>query len=73
MAKQEKKPTRLLRFPEVISRTGLGRSWIDIIEARGEFPSRIRLSFKCVAWVESEIDSWIEAQIATARGEQKAS
>ncbi len=30
----------------------------------GEFPAPIELSTKRVAWVEAEIDAWIEAAVA---------
>lgn len=58
---------RMLRKRAVTSKTGLGGMTIDRMEARGEFPTRVRLSANCVAWVEDEIDQWIDGRLQ-ARG-----
>lgn len=34
------------------------------LERRGEFPRHVQLSAKRVAWVESEIDAWVNERIA---------
>jgi prophage regulatory protein len=60
---------QMLRIREVSARTGLGRSTIYIRIAQGQFPRPIALgSPYAVGWVESEIDGWIDSQIAAARG-----
>lgn len=41
------------------SKVHLGR-----LERRGEFPRHVQLSAKRVAWVESEIDTWLNERIA---------
>lgn len=58
---------RLLRLPEVISRTGLSRTTIYAYIGAGDFPKGIRLGHRCVAWLESEIDGWIAQHIAKSR------
>lgn len=59
-------PTRevspLLRRPEVEQRTGLRKSAIYEQMAAGKFPQPRRISTRCVAWVASEVDVWIEAR-----------
>mgnify|MGYP001580002072 CR=1 FL=1 len=57
----------LLRLPEVIQRTGLSRSEVYRREALGEFPARIRLGRRTVAWPSDHIQSWIEARIRESR------
>lgn len=53
---------RLLRLPEVMARTGLGRSAIyDRIKA-GAFPRQIKLGPRTSTWDERSIDAWIRAQ-----------
>jgi len=52
----------LLRRPEVEQRTGLRKSAIYEQMAAGQFPQPRRISTRCVAWVASEIDAWIEAR-----------
>lgn len=54
----------LIRLPEVKARTGLSRSSIYAAMQRGEFPQTVPLGRRAVAWIESEVDAHIEAQIA---------
>ena len=39
-------------------------SYIWRLERSGEFPKRIRLGGNRVAWLQSEVESWIEGKIA---------
>lgn len=58
----------LLRLAEVRRRTGLSRSAIYQGGADSTFPRAIRLGkSRSVAWVSSEIDAWIAAQLVAAR------
>ncbi|MBD8525314.1 AlpA family phage regulatory protein [Pseudoxanthomonas sp. CAU 1598] len=63
---------RLLRLPEVIKRTGLSRSAIYAAEATGRFPTRVCLTARAVAWVETELDQWVMERIASRSIEAKA-
>ncbi len=62
----------LLRLPEVIKRVGLSRSEIYRREALGEFPRRVSLGARSVAWPETSIQEWIEARIRQSRERQSA-
>ncbi len=53
---------RLLRLPEVKSRTGLGRSSIYRLIAMGAFPRPRKLAERAVAWRESDISTWIDTR-----------
>lgn len=66
------KPERLLRRAEVQRDTGLSRSTLYRKIAASEFPAPIQLSEKSVAWVESEVASWIARTIAASRGRNSA-
>jgi prophage regulatory protein len=55
---------KLLRLPAVKEATGLARSTIYALIAKGEFPRPIKLTPKLSAWDAAEIDAWIEARIA---------
>ena len=57
-------PLRLLRLPQVIDMTGLGRTKIYALQAEGSFPMRVQITPCCVAWVEQEIQAWINERIA---------
>ncbi len=52
---------RLLRLPEVLSRTGLSRS---TLYADQQFPKSVKVGQRAVAWPEDEIEAWINARIA---------
>jgi prophage regulatory protein len=59
--------TSILRLPAVKARTGLSRSTIYLRVAEGRFPHPISLGGRAVGWVESEIQQWLEQQIAATR------
>ena len=63
---------RLMRKPEVESLVGLSGTQVDNLERRGDFPRRVVLSPRAVAWVESEITAWCLAR-AAARQDRQAS
>lgn len=57
---------RLLRLPEVLSRVGLSKSTIYARVAAGSFPASVRLGEKSVAWIEADVEAWIQERIAQA-------
>lgn len=63
---------RLIRLPEVKHLTGLGRSQLYALAARGEFPAPLKLSTRCSAWRESAVRQWISERIAAANQAQAA-
>ena len=48
-----------LRRPAVQDLTGLSRSTIYDLMAKGAFPRPVRLTAKAVAWPESAIAEWL--------------
>ena len=50
---------RLLRRPEVEARTGLSRSSIYAMMARGTFPRPRRIGQRAVGWPEDAIENWL--------------
>lgn len=57
------KKERFLRLSDVKKRTGLSRSTIYLNITNGKFPSNINLGPRCVGWLESEIEAWMQARI----------
>lgn len=55
---------RVLRLPEVKTKTGLGRTTIYRMESSGAFPQSIPLGGKAVGWIESEVNAWIEQRMS---------
>lgn len=53
---------QLIRLKEVKAKTGLSRS---AIYADPSIPKPVKIGPRAVAWVESEVDAWIEARIAS--------
>jgi prophage regulatory protein len=53
-----------LRLPEVMRLTGLSRSTIYAMMARGEFPAQIKIGARAVAWWGPDIKRWILARYA---------
>ena len=58
---------KILRRPQVEARTGLSRSTIYAKISTNAFPKSVRLGVRAVGWIESEIDSWLVAQINRTR------
>lgn len=54
---------KLLKLNEVIDRTKVCRARIYQLMELNEFPKSVKLGQRSVAWVESEIDTWIEKRI----------
>ncbi len=58
---------KLLRLPEVLRRTGFGRSHIYNLIHQEEFPKQIQISSGAVAWLESEFEAWMNKKIQESR------
>jgi len=73
MDKKQSPHKRLIRLPEVLSRTGYGRTSIYRKMEDGSFPKSIKLGgppldpsafdSRAVAWIEDDVDQWIESRI----------
>jgi len=65
MAQQRRK---LLKLSGVLDRTALSKAALYRKVADGEFPEPIKLGVRASAWIEEEVDGWIEGRIAQSRG-----
>ena len=64
---------RFIRLPEVLTRTGYGRTTIYRKMEDGSFPRSVKLGgpledtnvfdSRAVAWIEDEVDQWIDSRI----------
>lgn len=57
------RPMRFLKLKEVMEKTALSRSAIYRKMNDGEFPQSVSLGDRAVAWVESEVDEWMEDRL----------
>ncbi len=53
---------RLLRLPEVESRTALKKSTIYAAIRAGSFPKPVMVGARSVAWRAAEVDAWCESR-----------
>lgn len=58
---------RALRLPQVSAMTGLARSTIYALVAKGEFPSPFKLSPGTSAWLESDVQTWLRGRVEASR------
>ena len=73
MDKKQSPQKRFIRLPEVLSRTGYGRTSIYRKMEEGTFPRSVKLGgppidpnvfdSRAVAWIEGEVEQWIESRI----------
>ena len=73
MDKKQSPQKRFIRLPEVLTRTGYGRTTIYRKMEDGSFPRSVKLGgpledpnvfdSRTVAWIEHEVDQWIESMI----------
>ena len=64
---------RFIRLPEVLTRTGYGRTTIYRKMEDGSFPRSVKLGgppvdpeafdSRAVAWIENEVEQWIDSRI----------
>ncbi|OKB80041.1 dipicolinate synthase [Escherichia coli] len=57
----------LLRLSDVMRRTGYGRAWIYRLINQGRFPKPVKIGPRSVAFIESEVDEWINQRIEASR------
>ena len=60
-------PESFIRLKKVEDRTGLKKSMIYDLMSRQEFPENIKIGERAVAWIESEVDKWIQNKIPESR------
>ncbi|WP_042820825.1 helix-turn-helix transcriptional regulator [Yersinia wautersii] len=59
----------LIRFHEVQKRTGYSKAWLYRLMNQKRFPQSVKIGTRSIAFIESEIDEWINQRIAESRGE----
>ena len=73
MDKKHTPQKRFIRLPEVLTRTGYGRTTIYRKMEDGSFPRSVKLGgpledpnvfdSRAVAWIEEEVEQWIKSRI----------
>lgn len=58
----------LIRLPKVEAATGYKRTTIYRMVKEGTFPAPIAIGERATAWIEAEVQGWIQNLIAKSRG-----
>lgn len=58
---------KVLRLPEVKTKTGLSRSTIYAFMKEGFFPKPITLGRRAVGWLEADLQDWIVERTKASR------
>ena len=58
---------RFIRVPEVLNRVGFSRTTLYERIKEGNFPDRVKIGPRGVAFAASERDEWIETTIRNSR------
>lgn len=59
--------TRLIRLSEVMNKTGFCKAWIYRLISQNRFPQPVKIGIRAIAFIESEIDEWIQLTIENSR------
>jgi prophage regulatory protein len=64
-------PYSVMKMKDLVGVVGLSRSYIYALQARGEFPSPIRLvkGGRATGYLRSEIDDWLKGRIDATRSD----
>lgn len=63
--------SRFIRLSEVLRRTGYSKAWIYRLLKEKRFPQSVKIGVRSIAFIESEIDEWINNRIAEPRHDLK--
>ncbi|ECZ2621515.1 MULTISPECIES: helix-turn-helix transcriptional regulator [Enterobacteriaceae] len=58
-----------IRLSEVQRRTGYSKAWLYRLISENRFPQPVKIGSRAIAFIESEIDEWINQRITESRGE----
>jgi len=57
----------ILRLKATIQKTGLSRSTLYVLMARGEFVTKIKLSPRTMGFLESQVNAWIAERAVASK------
>jgi len=55
---------KLIKLNQVLAITGLSRSYVYALALQDLFPKPVKLTERSSAWVEAEVQEWINARIS---------
>jgi len=66
-------PRTVLRIEGVFRRTGLKRTMLYDLIAKGQFPKQVSLGARAVGWYEDEVDEWVRNRDSAKSHPERAS
>jgi prophage regulatory protein len=57
----------LIRLNKVEDKTGLKKSMVYDLISKDEFPKPIKIGDRAVAWIDREVDQWVQNKIPESR------
>ncbi|MGB9191639.1 MULTISPECIES: helix-turn-helix transcriptional regulator [unclassified Acinetobacter] len=63
---------KLLNLAQVTAKTSLSKNTVYVLMRKGEFPRPIRITEIRTAWLESDIEQWINERIQNSKSEVQA-
>lgn len=60
-------PSKFLRPKQAADKAGISISHLYALIAQGKFPEPIKVSERITAFLESDVDEWMQAKIAASR------
>ncbi|CAK1701631.1 prophage regulatory protein [Vibrio crassostreae] len=54
---------KFLRLKDVMEKTGLSKSAIYSKIKEGEFPASVPIGSRTVAWIDSDVEKWLEWRV----------
>jgi len=63
VASSDVAPPRLISLREVEQQTSLSRSTLYELIRNRKFPAQIRVTKRRIAWIQSEVVSWIDSRV----------
>ena len=68
MMSDQRTTTPLILSTEISELIPYSQNHLRRLEAKGQFPKRIRIGENRVAWLRAEVDNWIEARVNARNG-----
>lgn len=66
-------PRTILRIAVVLRRTGLKRTMLYDLIAKGQFPKQVSLGARAVGWYEDKVDEWVRNRDLAKRQPERPS
>lgn len=66
-------PRTILRIEVVLRRSGLKRTMLYDLIAKGQFPKQVALGARAVGWYEDEVDEWVRNRDSAKRNPARSS